>query len=333
MKLNEVTQRRILLSPLNWGLGHVTRCIGLIKLLQSQGNQLFIACDEQQQPIFENYLENVTFIRHLGYPFNFKGTGKFTWDLIANRKQLLARFAKEQQEITSYIETHSIDFIIADHRYGFFSQKVFSVFLTHQIHLPVSSFFFSVQWIHKRLMRNFNEIWCLDDENNSLAGKLSQKIPDIPIEYIGWFSRFEQIETHDEPRFDALFVVSGPTPYNTQFLEEVFAFCEANSGKFACITPDFDYRTRIPENLKLVVASDWKTEDRLMYQSKIIVSRTGYSTLMDLKITQKKAVLIPTPGQAEQVYLAKLHRFHLDWNILEVGKKWELSDFNAAARH
>lgn len=332
MKLNEVTNRRILLSPLNWGLGHVTRCIGLIKQLQQQGNQFFIACDEQQQAIFENYLEQIVYIPHAGYPFSFEGKGKFTWDLIANRKQLLARFAKEQQEITSYIETHQIDVIIADHRYGFFSKKVFSVFLTHQIHLPVSTLFFPVQWIHTRLMRNFNAIWCLDIENNSLAGKLSQKIPEIPIEYIGWFSRFEHLETL-EPTFDALFVVSGPTPYNTQFLEQVFAFCETNTGKFACITPNFDYRTRIPENLKLVVATDWKTEDRLMYQSKTIVSRTGYSTLMDLKITQKKAVLIPTPGQAEQVYLAKLHQHHPDWKILEVEKKWELSDYNASASH
>lgn len=332
MKLNEVTNQRILFSPLNWGLGHVTRCIGLIKQLQKQGNQFFIACDEQQQAIFENYLEQCVYIRHAGYPFTFKGKGKFATDLILSRKQLLARFAKEQTEIDSFIESHHIEFIIADHRYGFFSKKVFSVFLTHQIQLPISKLLFPIQWIHRQLMRNFNEIWCLDDENNSLAGKLSQKIPEIPIEYIGWFSRFEHLETL-EPTFDAVFMVSGPTPYNTQFLHDVLEFCEKNQGQFACITPHFDYRTRIPENLKLVVASDWKAEDLLVHLSKFVVSRTGYSTLMDLKMTNKKAVLIPTPGQAEQLYLAKLHQHHPDWKILEVGKKWELSDFNASARH
>ncbi len=331
MKVNEVVDRRILLSPLNWGLGHVTRCIGLIQLLQNQGNRFYVACDEHQQAVFENYLENVTYIRHLGYPFSFEGKGKFTRDLISNRKPLLARFAREQKEIDSYITEHQIAIVLSDHRYGFFSKQVYSLFLTHQIQLPLSMLFAPAQWIHRRLIGNFNAIWCFDDHQSSLAGKLSKNKASIPVEYIGWFSRYEA-RTSEELTFDALFIVSGPAPYSTQFLSEVFQYCETHDGTFACLVNEFNYRTQIPSNLKLVVASNWKHDDRLMYQSKCIVSRSGYSTLMDLKKTQKSAILIPTPGQSEQLYLATLHQTNPAWKIVKPGEKWDLPNFHTAAR-
>jgi predicted glycosyltransferase len=43
-----------------------------------------------------------------------------------------------------------------------------------------------------------------------------------------------------------------------------------------------------------------------------VISRCGYSTIMDLVALQKKALLIPTPAQTEQEYLAAyLHRKHI----------------------
>lgn len=313
MKLEEVKGQKILLSALNWGMGHVSRCIGLIRRLQEQENELFIACDPDQQVIFESYFPDLTFIAHAAYPFDFSGNGNFGADLFANRKKLLPRFAKEQKEVKEYIEKYVIDLVISDHRYGFFSKDTPSVFVTHQLNLPLKWFQFPAQWLHKRLMQNFTQIWCMDDKNNSLAGKLSASIPHFPIEYIGWFSRFEPKTETEE--IDILFVVSGPEPYAEQFFREITAYSEKTQGKLHCIAPRLYETENVPENLEITIASDWQSQEILFHQSKKIVSRAGYSTLMDLKILNKKAFLVPTPGQAEQGYLSQLHAGGEDWEF------------------
>jgi len=42
-------------------------------------------------------------------------------------------------------------------------------------------------------------------------------------------------------------------------------------------------------------------------RSKLVVSRSGYSTILDLAVIGTKALMTPTPGQVEQEYLARYH--------------------------
>ena len=79
---DDIRNKRIGFSVLNWGLGHVTRCIPLIVRLQQQSNELIIFCDEDQQSIFSQYIEGALYVRHKGYPFNFRGKGRFKSDLM-----------------------------------------------------------------------------------------------------------------------------------------------------------------------------------------------------------------------------------------------------------
>lgn len=316
MKLEEVKEKRILLSALNWGMGHVSRCIGLIYQLQAQGNEVIVACDTAQQQVFESYFPEIQSVFHAGYPFDFSGNGTFASDLFANRKKLFPRFAKEQKEIEVMIADHQIDLVISDHRYGFFSKKTPSVFVTHQLCLPLKWYQFPAQFFHKKLMGNFQQIWCMDTPDHMLAGKLSDPIPQISIENIGWFSRFTP-KAEVQTIYDLLFVVSGPEPYAEQFFKEIARFSRAQTGEMVCIAPQFYLSDEIPSNLQVVLAGDWKNNDAYFYQSGTIVSRAGYSTLMDLKVLGKKAILVPTPGQEEQVYLAKLHADSEAWTFKE----------------
>lgn len=307
-----IRQKRILFSPLNWGMGHVSRGIGLIRMLLAQENEVIVACDADQQKVFESYFPELKFVFHAGYPFEFSGNGNFASDLFNNRKKLLPRFAQEQKEVAELVEAHRIDLVIADQRYGFFSAKVPSVFVTHQLHLPLKWYQFPAQWFNERLIRNFASVWCIDTPTHSLAGKLSAALSKIPVEYIGHFSRFEK-KASEAPVYDKLFVISGPEPYAEQFFREVLTYAAKQDEKCVCLVPYAYPVEEIPSNMEIVVASSWKENDVLFYQSQAIVSRSGYSTLMDLEMLGKKAILVPTPGQSEQQYLALLHAEHPDW--------------------
>lgn len=116
-----ISNQKVLISPLNWGMGHVARSIAIIQQLIDQQNQVFVACDADQQMVYETYFSQLHFISHRPYPFQFSGKGKWAWDLYQQRKKLLARFAEENKEVTAYIFEFQIDVVISDHRYGFFS--------------------------------------------------------------------------------------------------------------------------------------------------------------------------------------------------------------------
>ena len=293
-------------------MGHVARSVGLIRDLLLRENEVFVACDAVQRRAFESYFPALTYIAHAGYPFAFSGKGTFGLDLFRNRRRLLARYGQEQGEVAQIVSDWQIDLVISDHRYGFFSKAVPSIFVTHQLHLPLRWYQWPAQWVHRKLLQHFGHVWCLDTADHHLAGKLSEPISHPDIAYIGPFSRFAP-DTRGEIQYTHLFVVSGPEPYAETFFGEVLRFATGKEDAMACVVPK-NYETgEIPANLTVYTAEDWQETDLLFYQSGWIVSRAGYSTLMDLEVLDKNAILIPTRGQAEQLYLGQLHQHSEKW--------------------
>jgi len=302
-----ISNQKVLISPLNWGMGHVARSIAIIQQLIDQQNQVFVACDADQQMVYETYFSQLHFISHRPYPFQFSGKGKWAWDLYQQRKKLLARFAEENKEVTAYIFEFQIDVVISDHRYGFFSTTKPSIFITHQLHLPLKWFQKPMQYIHQKLIQNFSSVWVLDDENSSLAGKLSEKIKHKDLHYIGWNSRF-QLSCNESKVCDNLYLVSGPLPYSQDFLNECIEMAKMQFGNNVCIYPKgLSIPSNVPENLICFSSNDWNLLDSYIRGAKFIISRAGYSTLMDLKFLNANSRLIPTPGQTEQLYLVQFH--------------------------
>jgi UDP:flavonoid glycosyltransferase YjiC (YdhE family) len=301
-----ISNQKVLISPLNWGMGHVARSIAIIQQLIDQQNQVFVACEDDQKAVFECYFSQLHFISHRPYPFQFSGKGKWAWDLFRQRKKLLERFAEENNEVTVYISDFQIDVVISDHRYGFFSTTKPSIFITHQLHLPLKWFQKPMQFIHQKLLQNFSSVWVLDEENSSLAGKLSEKIKHKDLHYIGWKSRF-QLSGHDSKACDNLYLVSGPLPYSQDFLNECVEMAWQKSGNNVCIFPsNLVLPLQLPLNLTCLPANDWQDVDAYFRGARFIISRAGYTTIMDLKVLNKKSMLIATPGQAEQEYLVTL---------------------------
>lgn len=297
MKPADITNQRVLLSPLNWGMGHVSRCISLIDQLIAQGNTIFLAVDESQRFVLEQYFTHVTFIDHLGYPFEFGGKGYFGWDLTKRFSKLNQRMREERAEVESYVSTHKIDVVLSDHRYGFFSLQVPSIFITHQYNLPSRWYEWSVASLHRRLMGLFSGVWVMDFEDARLAGKLSAGAKDKRATYIGPYSRFSRYEPL-EKSIEEVLILSGPDVYAKQLLERF-----SNNDSMLII----GNRNVVTNTQSSIAAGDWLAQDRAILAAKKVISYAGYSTIMDLNVLQAESSLIPTRGQREQIYLAKRH--------------------------
>jgi len=294
---SQIENKRILFSPLNWGMGHVSRSIGLIHFLLRENNSIVIACNNRQRRVYECYFDNMTFIEHEGYPFNFSGKGRFGWDLLKGSSKLRSRLKREHHEVESYMRENDIDIIISDHRYGFQSRYRPSIFITHQYNLPVKWYQGLINRYHRKLMEAFNHIWIMDYFDSRLAGDLSICPKNDKINFIGPYSRFK---SYDERKKDivSVLVASGPNVYAQQLVNEY-----GNTEGMQVICDD---EIVVPACAVRVTGS-WRDKDDVILRAKKIISRSGYSTIMDLECLGVDSELYATPGQAEQIYLAKKH--------------------------
>lgn len=301
MKPESIHNKNILLSPLNWGMGHVSRCIPIIHQLIEQENKVIVACNKEQEQIFRAYFPDLIYVFHEGYPFSFKGKGNFERDIFLHYFKLKKRLKKEKKEVEKLVDTHSIDLVLADHRYGFISDKCTSIFITHQLNLPLPWYARWVDQLHKKWIKTFSTIWVLDTNTSQFAGKLSQNKGKWDLEYIGPKSRFS-LYPKMEKKIPRVVIISGPEPYAEQFFHAQHGIASSHIEKTIIVTPK-NY-SHIPNSqVEIVISSDWKKTDEIILQAQSIISRSGYSTIMDLNCLEIKSKLVPTIGQKEQEYL------------------------------
>jgi len=299
---NEIKQKRILISPLNWGMGHVARCIPLIDTFLKNGNTVFAAVSEDQGVILRSYFPDIELVNHEGYPFVFGGKGNFSLDLARQFKRLKNRLIEEEKQTEYFVNALDIDVVISDHRYGFRSTRVPSILLTHQLQLPVRWFEGWVQKMHERFLKNFDEIWIPDTQDSSLAGNLSRNTKEFNCSYIGALSRFQGVVLPETKTINAVLIASGPTIYAEQFIREQLKKITDTEHTLIIAEPSVLEKL---EDLPISSQSsaEWKVCDASILRAKKVISRCGYSTLMDLAILKVPFSLTPTPGQREQEYL------------------------------
>lgn len=297
MRPVDVVGKKVLFSPLNWGFGHVSRSIALIDQLLQQGNNVIIACEGAQQEVYKEYFPDLNYEFHEGYPFDFKGKGNFAWDLFLRGSKLRLRLNSETRQVSRLVKKHQVDLILSDHRYGFYLKGMHSVFITHQYNLPVKWFQAPVDILHKKLMKRFHQIWVMDDSNSRLAGKLSVSMDAKSVAYIGAYSRFSLYQEFPEKSVEKLAIISGPEIYAQQFADWVVK--EHPDATLVC-----DKSISTPQNT-VRFSGSWRHRDDQILKAKHLISRSGYSTIMDADFLGIPITLVPTPGQAEQVYLSK----------------------------
>ena len=305
----QIQSKNVLISPLNWGFGHFSRCISLIHNLLNKNNTIFIACDNAQKNVFVQYFgQKVNFIEHDGYPFKFSGKGNYTNDLFFSLGKLLKRAKLELKEVEFYVQELKIDIVISDHRYTFRSEKCHSIFMTHQLNLPINWFQFPLKLYHKKQIKKFDSIWIVDKQENALAGKLSVNKHFPTSIYIGWFSRF-MLYPKNNLKSGSVLIISGPKEYWSN-LFHMFSK-ELESNEIQTIVGSSEVQQLIHSeklNQKFHSSDNWIETDELLLKTKKIYGYIGYTTLMDVEVLNCDSHIIASPGQLEQQYLEKIRQ-------------------------
>lgn len=304
----EVPKKRILVAPLNWGLGHATRCIPIINALINQGFEPVIASDGGALELLKKEFPKLKAFElpsyNITYPKNRYG---FKWKFLKSSPHILKTIKRESVIINQLVKTEDIDGIISDNRFGVRHDDIPSIYITHQLNvLSGKTTWFSSKW-HQKIIKKFDECWVPDFEYepnlSGQLGHLKQKFDNL--KYIGPLSRFKKQAI--EKTIDILVILSGPEPQRTKLEKKLLVLLEDRKKKVLFIRGLVEPNQRVTtiDNIELY---NYMTSDELedaINSSRLIISRSGYTTIMDLAKLEKKAVFIPTPGQFEQIYLAK----------------------------
>jgi spore coat polysaccharide biosynthesis predicted glycosyltransferase SpsG len=292
----QISNAKIIFSPLNWGMGHVSRSLPLLEQLLNQHNSITVFCSAAQQKIYELYFSNLRFIHHDPYAFSFGKKGFNTLGFIKQLPSLIKQHQTELKRIAEYIALYPTDYIISDQRYGFRSASVCSIFITHQCSLALPWYLGLGQFINRSLIQRFNMTWIMDDEHQRFAGKLSVKFASNQ-HYIGVKSRFHLASSvkKEEKKLHIL-VVNGPTEFHPLLLK-------AFEPELSRIDLIIGARPDLSNNIPCIYS--WNEADEVLNQAATIYSFCGYSTLMDVVALGCEWKSIPTPGQWEQGYLHK----------------------------
>lgn len=299
--------RKVLVAPLNWGLGHATRCIPVIRLLLSRGHTVFIATDGDSSVLLKKEFPTLTFFELPSYNIQYSRNIPAWLFTLWRTPKFLASIRREHAAVENIIREHAIELIIADNRYGCYAKTIQSVFISHQLNLimPRGTKWMGgiINFFHTRLIKKFTTRWIPDGEHRALSGDLSKS--SLNAQFIGVLSRFKK-SNEEQNRIKLAVVLSGPEPQRTLLEKNLLP------QVIMLNLPSVFVRGLVTEKMgeseidQVKIVNYLKSDElqKVLEQSDVIVARSGYSTIMDLAVLKKRAVLIPTPGQPEQEYLA-----------------------------
>ena len=311
--------KKLLVAPLDWGLGHATRCVPVIRDLLNNHCEVWLAGEGAQEKLLREEFPLLPFLPLKGYRIKYAKTG-FTGKILLQVPSILRSIKEENKWLKEQVTKYGFGAVISDNRYGLYHENIFSVFISHQLFIKSSLGKWSEkvlqQWNYKFISR-FNECWVPDEKGeNNLSGELSHpvKLPSIPAKYIGPLSRFVRQSADslgeknkiDEIKNHLLIILSGPEPQRT-ILENKVVDQIVNYPASATIVRGLPGEKNIIPSTNTINFYNHLSSEELnseAMKAEFIISRSGYSTIMDIAALQKKSILIPTPGQTEQEYLA-----------------------------
>ncbi len=305
------TEKTILIAPLNWGLGHASRSIPLIQQLLKAKKKVLIASDGDALKLLKKEVadSSVVFYELPAYNINYNSSN-MSWNMIKQFSKIQKAIKAEHNQLKKILSNTSVDLIISDNRYGIYKSDVKSILLTHQLNAPKANVF------QKLVFRNqinkwalpFNEIWIPDYENQKLSGKISEYNGSKTVRFIGPLSRFNKIDCADEAQ-KILVLLSGPEPRRSDLENQLATILKNEKVIFVRGTST----TNVPaplENFEVYDLADSDKIKELLLQAKLVITRAGYSSIMDFARLELEVIMIPTPGQQEQEYLAEWLQDH-----------------------
>ncbi|MBX2962595.1 MAG: hypothetical protein KF687_08785 [Cyclobacteriaceae bacterium] len=303
-----MSKKRVLVVPLDWGLGHATRCTPIINALQELNCDVFIAGAGSSLKLLRKAFPELKTFELPPYNPAYPSSGSMMLKLLLQSGKFVRVVRVEHRITEKLVEQYNIDFIISDNRYGCYSLKVPSVFITHQLTLPSAK---GWKWlgalansVAKRFVKKFTTCWVPDFPGSVLSGKLSVGA-DERTHFIGPLSRLNNLG-EIEIRYKLLVLLSGPEPQRSIFETIVMQQLESTDFHTMVVRGVVEDKS-LNHSDKIVTVNylDGTELSEAIAQSELVLCRSGYSTIMDLARLQKKAIFVPTPGQTEQEYLAE----------------------------
>ncbi len=304
----EFKNQKILIAPLNWGLGHATRCYPLIEHYLKLGNEVHIASDGQSLEWLKNECDQQCIFHELpGYNIEYRSSN-FILEMVRQFPQIKKAIRLEKEALLKWQTDQKFDIVISDNRYGLWDDGTLSIFMTHQLNVV------NVNALTKKLftsqvekwIKPFDQIWIPDYNDRKLSGLLSEGMEAKQKMYLGPLSRYQMASTttKDGP---ILVLLSGPEPMRTYF-EDILSKTLANITKEMIWVrgTTTGKPLDLPATHEVIDLAGVGQLEKILNKSSLVICRSGYSTIMDLENFDIPRVYIPTPGQKEQEYLAEL---------------------------
>ncbi len=235
--------------------------------------------------------------------------------LLLQVPRILNTIWREHRWLKKTVSQYQIDAVISDNRFGLWHKTIPCIFITHQLRIRVPGSKFMehlVQKINYRHINRFTGCWVPDEEKApGLAGELSHpdKFPAVPLSYIGPLSRLVKKEITEQQNH-LLILLSGPEPQRTLLEEKLLAELVHYPGTATLVRGLPGNNSMLPSTNMIRIYNHLPAEElnTEMHKAALLICRSGYSTVMDLAHLGKRSILIPTPGQTEQEYLATLYQ-------------------------
>lgn len=309
----------ILVAPLDWGLGHATRCVPLIHKLKENNHNVILAADGRSWDFLHQEFPDLMLIRLPGHKISYPAKGSFLFKMLGTIPGFYRMITREHRFLKKIIKEHNIDAVISDNRYGLWSRQVPTVFIGHQMMIKLPPLLKWSEWfVHKislYFIKRFEECWIPDYKGKiNLSGDLAHKykLPDNYY-FIGPLTRFfhnakqHKINEEFENGEQLLVILSGPEPQRSILEKKILKQLE-NSEQHGILVRGVTEKSgeyQLNQRIRVIHHANTEQMKKLISESDIVICRPGYSSIMDLTASGKKAIFIPTPGQTEQQYLAQ----------------------------
>lgn len=319
--------KRVLVAPLDWGLGHATRCIPIIRLLLARGCHVLLAGSGSSLALLQAEFPQLPAFALPGYDPRYPEKRSMVFAMARQLPRFIATIRAEHRVLEALVRDHGIDLVISDNRYGCWSAMVPCIFITHQSNILMPQRFGwlapLVRSANLRAMRRFTRCWIPDvPGSSSLAGSLisfGDGHQGIAVEYIGAVSRFVATRKDVEKKYDVVAVCSGPEPQRSVLERLLLVELGASKFRFVLVRGSLETACMKGTSQRLAPAVTRSVAEgrgevidflgatelqEVLERADLVIARSGYSTVMDMIALGKKVIFIPTPGQTEQEYLA-----------------------------
>ena len=336
---------KIVYGVCSWGLGHATRSLPVIRKLIDEDNKLTIISNGRSLELLKKELgDNIEYIDMPDYPMllsensrQFMAKSMIYWPVFIRKMQ------KGLHQLTKMLEHKPCDCIISDARYDIYSKKIPSFFISHQIRimnpLRIRMFETGSEIYNLFFFKRFRRVIVPDYKEDDLSGDLShnlRKLDETKIDYVGVLSDFQKKKTKKD--IDYLISISGPEPQRTMLEEKLLPQVNQLDGNIVITLGKTEQQDKLKkENIKTYAFLPKEQREDFLNRAKLVISRSGYSTILDLAVIGTKALMTPTPGQIEQEYLAQYHNkkrtfYSVNQNCIDLKRDIEIAKKTTGVR-